>query len=309
VPRQLAHRSTVCEVFLTDARQIAEYDFVVAAQLPRAHSFHNDQGSCPRLHDPLLLLELCRQAIGVVVHGFLGVSLAQRFLLTSAAVTITDAAALRLNAGPGRVVLSIELTEPRQAGRTLTGVTLRTRIHVDGREAGHTELGVRWMSSAVWARLRAGARHGLAPSLTLALDQYNRVEPGLVGRARWENVVLSAVRAEGADLVGTVLVDTGHPALFDHPLDHIPGSLLLEALRQTALATNRTFPARFFPTAIRARFIRFGEFELGADCRARSVTRDENVRRLDLSICQQGQEICSGEVEMSAVDSLLGVAG
>jgi hypothetical protein len=34
----------------------------------------------------------------------------------------------------------------------------------------------------------------------------------------------------------TLVVDTSHPHFFDHPQDHVPGTLMLEALRQSAVA-------------------------------------------------------------------------
>ncbi len=59
--------------------------------------------------------------------------------------------------------------------------------------------------------------------------------------------------AQGAELI----VDLGHPFFFDHPLDHIPGLLLIEAGLQ--LAQQRAAPGQFV-TSIDARFLKYALF-------------------------------------------------
>lgn len=54
-------------------------------------------------------------------------------------------------------------------------------------------------------------------------------------------------------------VDVTHPVLFDHPVDHIPGMLLLEAARQAAHATLQ--PQQIVLAGIDSRFNRFVEFD------------------------------------------------
>jgi hypothetical protein len=59
--------------------------------------------------------------------------------------------------------------------------------------------------------------------------------PAVVGRVLPADVVLApADRPDRWQL----RVDTAHPVFFDHPLDHAPGMLLLEAARQAVRARS-----------------------------------------------------------------------
>lgn len=76
-------------------------------------------------------------------------------------------------------------------------------------------------------------------------------------RMNQRNVVLNygagASRGEAR-----MIVDQTHPFFFDHPLDHVPGLLLLEGAVQAA-QNSATVPC--FVGAIRAEFIKFAYFE------------------------------------------------
>jgi 2-oxo-3-(phosphooxy)propyl 3-oxoalkanoate synthase len=52
-------------------------------------------------------------------------------------------------------------------------------------------------------------------------------------------------------------VDTSHPTLFDHPLDHVPGMLSIEAVRQ---AVQSEAP-RALLTGVDVTFARYIEFD------------------------------------------------
>lgn len=75
----------------------------------------------------------------------------------------------------------------------------------------------------------------------LACPGEGRVDPELVHKHRAENVAL--VRLDRYDpahpddrCVAEVLVDPEHPYFFEHPVDHVPGLLLIEAFRQAGIA-------------------------------------------------------------------------
>ncbi|WP_268254571.1 AfsA-related hotdog domain-containing protein, partial [Streptomyces humidus] len=53
--------------------------------------------------------------------------------------------------------------------------------------------------------------------------------------------------------------DFSHPVLFDHPADHVPGMLLLEAARQSAHAA--THPRPGLPTSLDATFTQYVELD------------------------------------------------
>src|SRR5438067_13397321 len=71
VPRQLVHKAAIEQVLLSDHQGIGDREFVCAAQLSRAHAYYSDH--LLRLYDPLLLLEIARQAVALGSHEYFGV--------------------------------------------------------------------------------------------------------------------------------------------------------------------------------------------------------------------------------------------
>jgi 2-oxo-3-(phosphooxy)propyl 3-oxoalkanoate synthase len=64
-----------------------------------------------------------------------------------------------------------------------------------------------------------------------------RLDPEWVHKHRAENVALARLESYDEDrCVAEVLVDPTHPYFFEHPVDHVPGLLLIEAVRQTGIA-------------------------------------------------------------------------
>ena len=61
------------------------------------------------------------------------------------------------------------------------------------------------------------------------------VEPLRVGRRLRRNVVVGDAQFGDGELHCAVVTDTTHPSFFDHPQDHVPGMMMLEAARQAAL--------------------------------------------------------------------------
>lgn len=67
-------------------------------------------------------------------------------------------------------------------------------------------------------------------------------KPSLVHKHRPENVVLGRFdRLPNGTYLAAVHVDQSHPFFFDHPVDHVPGLLLVEAARQFGIAVAHRF--------------------------------------------------------------------
>lgn len=90
-------------------------------------------------------------------------------------------------------------------------------------------------------------------------------------------------------------VDRDHPFFFDHPLDHVPGLLLLEGAVQLAQrdATQAQFVSR-----ISARFIRYALFETPIQL-TRETFPTERGQKYRIGIDQAGQPRARIEVDMS----------
>ncbi|WP_240804132.1 AfsA-related hotdog domain-containing protein [Streptomyces sp. A0592] len=88
--------------------------------------------------------------------------------------------------------------------------------------------------------------------------------------------------------------DINHPILFDHPVDHAPGMLLLEAVRQAAYAS--AFPRRGVLTDMEMQFFRYAE--LNSPCWIETTALPDRTaapdgRRLPVRVVarQNGEEV------------------
>jgi hypothetical protein len=84
------------------------------------------------------------------------------------------------------------------------------------------------VSSAVYRRVR-GDHFAATPFQTAAVPG---VAPASVGRDRAEDVLVAATPTDGT---WALRFDPDHAVLFDHPVDHVPGMVLVEGARQAAL--------------------------------------------------------------------------
>ncbi|MFJ3975874.1 ScbA/BarX family gamma-butyrolactone biosynthesis protein [Streptomyces sp. NPDC090021] len=269
VDRRLVHRDSLGEVFVTDLQPaLAPGGYVAAAQLPRSHAYYGDHLLRPNTYDPILLLEAARQAALAGAHEFFGVPQDHKFILTHLRIhlahpeltTVGDSVfAVRMDIQTGNVKL--------REGRT-TGLDYEIRLSVNGVMIGQASVGLRFKSPESYLRLRTSNRNGRAlPSSASPLAQVTGtlVAPSLVGRAARENVVLLDADTAGEVATATMHLPGGHPSMFDHPQDHIPGMVLAEAARQLALFTALDrcgiSAARTLMTDMSVVFTRFGELD------------------------------------------------
>lgn len=266
-PVELVHKSSERDAFPTGWRRTGDTTFVVTAQLPHDHPFftpvataHGDRD------DPLLIVEIMRQITLLITHAGFEVPIGHHFLLNS-----MDFAFL-----PER------LRSPA-AGTRSTELTADVRCSEIGRRAGHLAR----MRSDVELRLPSGrvAATGVGRIGVLSPAVYRRLrgvlptEAGgpvpvgvpkeLVGRTDDRDVVLASL--PGAD-TWELRVDTAHPTFFQHPNDHVPGMLLLEAARQAASAL--TGPGSFVPAGGGIIFDRYADLGIPCVVRARETAPD-----------------------------------
>ncbi|MFD9821243.1 AfsA-related hotdog domain-containing protein [Streptomyces violascens] len=81
--------------------------------------------------------------------------------------------------------------------------------------------------------------------------------PTRVARAHARDVVLSPSHTPGRH---RLRIHPQHRILFDHPVDHVPGMLLLEAARQAA--HHLQHPESIVPTGMDCRFHRYLELHV-----------------------------------------------
>jgi hypothetical protein len=185
---------------------------------------------------------------------------ADRFILDGLSTTIASLPALRIGRSPGQ--LRMLLTSNRN--RRIYKATISGQINDD--LLFEATLAGRILTPAVYQRIRGGS-----PDSGHDLHRANRpTTASTVGRGRQSNVVIGAMtETDNGGFTAGLLVDDSHPAMFDHAVDHLPGSLVLEGIRQTLLkAALQRFamsPSRGIPTRWSAAFTNFGELNQATD--------------------------------------------
>ncbi|WP_238698223.1 AfsA-related hotdog domain-containing protein [Streptomyces sp. E5N91] len=145
---------------------------------------------------------------------------------------------------------------------------------------------------AVYERLRG--RYADIPGLRV-LPLAPPASPARVGRLRFEDVVLSATDMSDR---WQLRVDPMHPILFDHPVDHAPGMLILEAARQAALAA--TDPLRGVVTGMETVFHRYAELDEPCWIAANRLPGGPGgLRRVTVTGEQQGRPVFTCTVTLA----------
>ncbi|MFF8830928.1 ScbA/BarX family gamma-butyrolactone biosynthesis protein [Streptomyces sp. NPDC015131] len=248
VPKEFVHRAAVAEVMLTDWRRRDDTHFDVTAQWPRGHSFFGPIG---RHHDPLLAAETIRQIGSLLAHAEFGVPFGHHFLMWDLEFAV-EPRAIEVGETPAALEIDVTCTEVKRRGRALAGLRYAAVIRRDGQVAVTGSASYDCTSPAVYRRLRAGRGEETRPPLPLTAP----VSPQSVGRTSPMDVVLSPT---GEERRWQLRADRRHHVLFDHPVDHIPGMVLIEAARQAAVAV--TGASGMLPLAITSAFTRYAEFD------------------------------------------------
>ncbi|MFK0295317.1 ScbA/BarX family gamma-butyrolactone biosynthesis protein [Streptomyces sp. NPDC090442] len=251
VERELVHRTSVAEVLLTDVRPAPAADtFDAAACWPRAHTTFPRTG--PQRHSPLILVETLRQLGLYVPLRFYGVPAACHAIITDLYFQLSPEA--EPPAAPGATEITCRARASgvrRTPDGTVTGLRLDVDFAAGGAVFGRGGGGVRFVPGAGYAALRARGTAGTPPPAPPPPAH----RPGVA--ALTVNHAQDAVLALDGDGLLVAPADPLHPFLFDHPTDHVPGMVLLEAARQAV--AYRTGGALVRPRGGRLRAVRFTE--------------------------------------------------
>lgn len=275
VDRDLVHRDSLGEVFLTDLRVTGETGdsgyhagYSAAAQLPRSHAYYGDHLLRPTAYDPVLLLEACRQAALAGAHEFYGVPGSHKFILTHLRIGLTRPEHTVVGTAPCRLTMRVAVTALRHKEGLTTGLDYEIGLYAQDEEIGSASVGLRFKSPESYLKLRLANRDGKPlPSSATLMDRIpsSGVDPYQVGRTNPGNVVLADTRVTGGVGGATLRIPASHPSMFDHPQDHLPGMVIAEAARQlallTALETRGMSPSRTPLSELSVVFSRFGELE------------------------------------------------
>lgn len=225
VSGRLVHRRQLSDVLVTDARPLGGDRFESAVQWPRNHVLLGRSGRV----DSALVAETVRQVTTYIAHTLYDVPLGNQFLMSRlrTRVILPPPSAL---AGSDLVV-EVVFTDVRRGVSGPTAFVSHLRITQDGREIASGEGFARVVTPEAYRRVRAGIAQDDGPPIRR--HPAEAVSPAVAGVAHAGLVVIG----RSAPPAGfALLVDPLSPAFFDHDLDHVPGMLVVEGLRQTARA-------------------------------------------------------------------------
>lgn len=255
VPREYVHRAAVSEVLLTGwehdgpAGSDDRVGFVVKAQWPRSHALFTPGGG---YQDPMLLIESVRQVGSLLAHAEFDVPFGHQFLMTDMTVD-TEPGLLVADPVPTDVEMRTVCRNIVRRGGLLREMRYDvTVLRANGARAT-ASAAFRCMSPDVYRRLR-----GTRSTTTDRTPPPPALGPTSVGHDSARHVVLGEPAA-GTRNRWELRVDTDHPTYFDHPVDHIPGMLLLEAARQAAHVSTGLPDALLL--GLRSDFTRYAEFD------------------------------------------------
>ncbi|MEV0358341.1 ScbA/BarX family gamma-butyrolactone biosynthesis protein [Nocardia sp. NPDC050697] len=295
VRRELTHRAAVAEVFVTSLAARDGGGYLAGAQLPRMHAYYGDHTGTPaRLHDPLLVMETARQASIALSHEFFGAPLDSAFLVRTFNGAGVAGVGWECTPEPTNLVLSVDVPRVHRQAGAVCGLDMVLEISCPAGPIMTVDGSFSWTSPDRWSRLRGAFRRSLGLPVAVGPEVAAApVSPGTVGRENRRNVIVGAARPDGSAVVLPLAVDPLHPFLFDHRLDHVPGSVLLEAARQSAVTLLGANPQLL---AVASRFDRFAELDLPTECRAEVTARTGD--RVTVR-CVIGQEGTAAEIDLT----------
>ncbi|MFE4667306.1 ScbA/BarX family gamma-butyrolactone biosynthesis protein [Streptomyces sp. NPDC056716] len=287
VPKEYVHRAAVAEVLLTRWLRVDESRFIASAQWPRTHSYFTSP--CGQHYDSTLVAETIRQVGTLVSHAEYGVPLNTHFILNSLQYTC-DPEQLRVLGTPAELSLSVTCSKLRRKGGQLAGLDVAVDIVRDGKPVGSGVAKATILRQEVYRRIR-GAR--LTPGPDAGPPLAEPIEPALVDRRYAPDVVLSPGDAPRRWLLRA---DRRHPILFEHPNDHVPGMVLLEAARQVTrlLAPGST------PMASENTFERYVELDTPCEIEAEEhESPDPAVKIVSVRATQDGRTAFTSTITLA----------
>ncbi|WTX93413.1 transcriptional regulator (plasmid) [Streptomyces sp. NBC_00637] len=263
------HRAALAEVFLTSWAKVGPDAFKVNAQWPRSHSFYSCENG---LYDPLLLCETVRQTFPLLIHVAYDVPFGHQ-LSWSRFQYAVNFEAMGVEFRPAEIELHVTCSDIRFSRSLPASMSMHIEVVRDGALLAVVSTRFGCHSPAVYRRLRAG-RAGVAAVFADAPKPPRPVARTEVNRHRLQDIVLAPTPQPRR---WQLRVDTGHPVLFDHAVDHVPGMLLLESVRQAGQAMQPS-SIGMMPASMDVAFNRYVEFDEPCWIEAKPVAETASAR-------------------------------
>ncbi|MHC0430244.1 AfsA-related hotdog domain-containing protein [Streptomyces sp. O3] len=277
--------------------------FTLHAEMPVGHALFNED---PGRHDAQIFVELTRRAGLHIGHRHFEVPAERPCLFYKFALRLTDPAVWSVALDGARMALDLRASPTKTVAGVPRGLRLGGAMAIDGAPGCTGSAELVFLTPTVARNHRAASRlAALDADSAPGTNARRPVNPAEVGRVDPANVVVSAPVGRGSALTTAVLVDPAHPVFFAESADSVPGLLLVEALRQSALlAAGRVHGLSARHTALTSMVVHVrghAELDLPLACVAvtEPVARDEEGRRqtrVQLSLQQAGKVAAEAQV-------------
>lgn len=286
IDRTLVHRDAIAEVLLTDLVQLSDTGFLVAAQWPRSHRVYRPDPD--GRHDPMLILETVRQTGLALSHFGFGVEFDQQSVMRDVGFDLDPETEPRALQGATNLSIAVECRNIQRRGNGLRSMTVVLHFAADGAGFAVGTGTISWLSARTYSALRA--RSGAQVTVEVEIPNDNRPKPSGSGYRSAADSLIAPVPTAGP--IRELMIPLGHPVYFDHPLDHAPGMLLVDAAWQAAAAMHGE-QARLVGCLMECPA--FTELNLATSIELRSTAGDTT----QFSVEQGGRETASGMFRIS----------
>ncbi|KAB8162278.1 hypothetical protein FH609_024135 [Streptomyces sp. 3MP-14] len=282
IGKNLVHKHDPSQVLLSGLRRTGEDTFLITADWRNTGRPLTARGS--HHDDAVLLTETIRQTFPLLSHAGFDVPFGHHLLWDEYRFAL-DLAALRAADAGGRPDLHVRCHDiARRRGR-VSALTLSISVRDGGRWLGNAHTRFSIQTPAVYQRLRGA--HGDAEQAMATARSRPLPPPPASGEGEFRDSVLSPTDDRGR---WQLRVDTHHPVYFDHPSDHAPGILLLEAAQQAARSMRHASSG--VTEAMETLFHRYIELDSPCWVEATPLPNDQQDRTRILVTMRQDGQLC-----------------
>lgn len=292
IEQHLVHKSSIHEVFITDTRTTDAGLFLAAAQFPRQHTLYSDR--IRNAYDPLLVAEVGRQATIAMAHRYFDVPIGWPLLAYKVEIKVLERELLIIDKQPANILVSIQVQKIVNKEMLMEAILMHT-ISLGRKIVAHMQVELKGMPKNMYTYMREINKNNKDLRDLFDYADVKELEPSSLGRHDRRNVVINdSFDHEGR--IYPVKIDSNHPGLFDHEVDHISGAVLGEVCRQASFRhftqkisaqENKKF-ADWEISRFEMDFIEFAEFGTPIYCRitAADLSRQGAEAAITLEIIQ-----------------------
>ncbi len=304
IDRRLVHKSSIHEVFITDARHVGTDSFRVGAQLPRQHTLYSDRAR--NSYDPLLIAEVCRQTAIVMAHQYFSVPMGWLLLADKVDIRVSARELLIVGRQPANISVSVQVLRKVVKKDALLEAALMYTVGFGGKVAARVQAELKGVPRSIYVLMREINKNSKNLSDPFGSFDIEELAPSSLGRYDRRNVVIN----DSFDPEGRIYpakINPDHPGLFDHEVDHVSAAVLAEICRQASFrhftqgapTQKRRRFADWEISRFRMDFTDFAELEAPIYCRVTATNGSQQDTEVDIAL-----EVVQGSVTLGRANIL-----